>query len=229
MPRQRNPSQNPSSRRGHGDGSLSATQRHQQTLGSGPVGTETPRRFLCGDMGDPVSAARSDLFPNLEDRLRTELQGAASATQGSVFHWHHGGPLSRHRLDADFATVAQQSELEPDSDMGCKDSIGILTGEAGGIAQDIETAVTILGSLVLWSPDGQSQDIGKRLVVIIDLAMREREKSTSSPWWNHISIFDGEREHGVPKSHLSAVQSAPVDVPRTLTNALASTKESSPI
>ena len=64
--------------------------------------------------------------------------------------------------------------------------------------------------------------------MITNLAMREREKSVDSPWWDHISIFDGEREHGVPESHLSAVQSAPVDVPRALTNALASTKEPPP-
>ena len=66
--------------------------------------------------------------------------------------------------------------------MGCDDSIGILTGEERGFAQDIETAITIPSSLVLWFPDGQSQDAGKRLVVITDLAMREREKSADSPW-----------------------------------------------
>ena len=63
-------------------------------------------------------------------------------------------------------------------------------------------------------------------MVIIDLTMREREKSATSPWWDHISIFDGEREHGVPESHLSMVQSFLVDVPRALTHALASTKDS---
>ena len=65
-------------------------------------------------------------------------------------------------------------------------------------------------------------------MVIIDLAMREREKSATSPLWDHISIFDRERENGVPESHLSMVQSFPMDVPRALTNALASTKESPP-
>ena len=107
--------------------------------------------------------------------------------------------------------------------MGGEDPTSILSGAARGIAQNIEEAVTILGSLVLWSPDGQIQDAGKKLVVIIDLAMREREKSATSPWWDHISIFDGEREHGVPDSHLSMVQSFPLDVPRALTHALAST------
>ena len=76
--------------------------------------------------------------------------------------------------------------------MDCEDSIGILIGEERGFAQDIETAITIPGSLVLWSPDGLLQDTRKRLVVITDLAMREREKSADSPWWDHISIFDGE-------------------------------------
>ena len=112
--------------------------------------------------------------------------------------------------------------------MGVEDPTGILTSAEGGIVQDIEEAVTLPGSLVLWSPDGQLQETGKKLVVITDLAMREREKRATSPWWDNISIFDGEREHGVPESHLSMVQSFPVDVPRALTNALASTKESPP-
>ena len=189
------------------------------------MGTETPRRFLRGDMGDPAAAVRSDLFPNLEDRQRTELEGAASASQGSVFQWHRAGPLSNQRLDAAFAAAAQQPAIEPDSDMGCEDSIGILTGEERGFAQDIETAVTILGSPVLWYPNGQLQDARKRLVVIADMEMREREKSADSPWWDHISIFDGEQDRGVPESHLSALKSVPVDVLRTLTNALASTQE----
>ena len=113
MLRQHSPSQNPSSEHGRGDGSSSATQRHQRISGSGSVGTETPRRFLHGDMGDFVAAARSDLFPDLEDRQRTELKGAASASQGLVFHWHCGGLLSKHRLDADFAAAAQLSQVRP--------------------------------------------------------------------------------------------------------------------
>ena len=64
--------------------------------------------------------------------------------------------------------------------------------------------------------------------MITDLAMREREKSADSPWWDHISIFDREQDRGVPESHLSALKSVPVDVPRTLTNALASTQEPPP-
>ena len=136
--------------------------------------------------------------------------------------------LSKHQLDADFATTMQQSEVGQDSDMGGEDPIGILSSAARGIAQNTEEAITLPGSLVLWSPDGQIQDAGKKLMVITDLAMREREKSATNPWWDHISIFDGEREHGVPESHLSIVQSFPVDVPRALTNALASTKDSPP-
>ena len=64
--------------------------------------------------------------------------------------------------------------------MGVEDPTGILTGAEGGIAQDIEEAVTLPGPLVLWSPDGQIQDAGKKLVVITDLAMREREKSATN-------------------------------------------------
>ena len=109
-----------------------------------------------------------------------------------MFQWHRGGPLSSQRLDTAFAAAAQQPTIEPDSDMGYKDSVGILTGEERGFVQDIEIAITIPGSLVLWSPDGLLQDTGKELVVITDLAMREREKSADSPWWDHISIFDGE-------------------------------------
>ena len=65
--------------------------------------------------------------------------------------------------------------------MGGEDPTGILSGAASGIAQNIEEAVTLPGSLVLWSPNGQTQDAGKKLVVITDLAMREREKSATSP------------------------------------------------
>ena len=156
-----NPSHHPSSGRGRGDGSLSATPRHQRLSGLAFAETEITRRFLRGDMGDPAAATRSDLFPGLEDCQRTGQEGAASASQGSVFQWHHEGPLSRHRLDADFAAATQQSEVGPDSHMGCEDPTGMLTGEAGGIAQDIEGAVTIPGSMVLWSPDGHTQDTGK--------------------------------------------------------------------
>ena len=179
-------------------------------------------------MGDPATATCSDLFPNQDDRQRTVLEGAASTSQGSVFQWHRAGPLSRHQLDADFAVAAQQSEVGQDLDMGGEDPTDIPSGATRGIAQNIEQAVTIPGSLVLWSPDGQIQNAGKKLVVITDLAMREREKSATRPWWDHISIFDGEREHGVLESHLSMVQSFQVDVPRALTNAVASTKESPP-
>ena len=226
MPRRPESSQQSSSERERNDGQSFATQGQPRTSASLPTETETPRRFLQGGMGDPVAAPRSDLFPSQDDRQRTVLEGAASTSQGSVFQWHREGPLSRHRLDADFAATHSSLHLGPDSDMNVEDTTNILTSAAGGIAQDIEEAVTIPGSLVLWSPDGQSQDTGQKLVVITDLAMRGREKSATSPWWDHISVFDGEREHGVPESHLSMVQSVPVDVPSALTNALASTKES---
>ena len=226
MPRRPESSQQSSSERERNDGQSFATQGQPRTSALLPTETETPRRFLHGDMGDPAAAACSDLFPGQDDRQRTVLEGAASTSQGSVFQWHRAGPLSRHQLDADFATAAQQSEVGQDPDMGGEDPTSILSGAARGIAQNIEEAVTIPGSLVLWSPDGQIQDAGKKLVVVTDLAMWEREKSATSPWWDHISIFDGEREHGVPESHLSMVQSFPVDVPRALTHALASTKDS---
>ena len=44
-----------------------------------------------------------------------------------------------------------------------------------------------------------------------------------------MSIFDGERDWGVPESHLSLVKSALVDVPTTQTHALASRKEPPPL
>ena len=59
--------------------------------------------------------------------------------------------------------------------------------------------------------------------------MREREKNASSPWWDLVSIFDGEKERGVPERSLSSLESVPLDLQRTLTHALASTKEPSPL
>ena len=77
--------------------------------GSAFAETETPQRFLrIGTWRYAAATARTDLFPGLEDRQRTGLEGAASASQGSVFQWHHRGPLSRHRLDADFAAATAQ-------------------------------------------------------------------------------------------------------------------------
>ena len=105
MPRRPESSQQPSSERERNDGQLFATQGQPRTSGSLPTETETPRRFLRGDMGDPAAAAYSDLFPGQDDRQRTVLEGAASTSQGSVFQWHRVGPLSRHQLDTDFATA----------------------------------------------------------------------------------------------------------------------------
>ena len=73
-----------------------------------------------------------------------------------MFQWHRTGPLSKHQLDADFAAAMQQSEVGQDADMGGEDPTGILSGAARGIGQNIEEAVTLPGSFVLWYPNGQS-------------------------------------------------------------------------
>ena len=83
-----------------------AAQGQPRTSASLLAETETPRRFLRGDMRDPAAAARSDLFPSMDDRERAVLEGAASTSQGSVLQWHRAGPLSRHQLDTDFAAAA---------------------------------------------------------------------------------------------------------------------------
>ena len=155
MPRRPESSQRSRSERERDDGQSFATHGQPRTSASLPTDTETPRRFLHGDMGDPAAATNSDLFPGQDDRQRTVLEGAASTSQGSVFQWHRAGPMSRHQLDADFAAAAQQSEVGQDSEMGGEDPTSILSGVARGIAQNIEEAVTTPGSLVLWSPDGQ--------------------------------------------------------------------------
>ena len=88
MPRQLDSSQKSSSGRERNNDPLLAMQGQSRTLGSTLAGTETPRRFLHGDMGDPAATARSDLFPTMDDRQRTVLEGAASTSQGLVFQWH---------------------------------------------------------------------------------------------------------------------------------------------
>ena len=72
--------QHPRSDRGHGDGQSSMTRRQQRTSSMGSLETGTPRCFLRGDMGDPAAAARSDFFPSQDERQRTMLEGAASAS-----------------------------------------------------------------------------------------------------------------------------------------------------
>ena len=75
----------------------------------------------------------------------------------------------------------QLSEIESASYVGREDCIGILTGEARGNAQDIAITNLVLGSLVLWSPGEQLKGTGKRLAVVTELALREREKNEGSP------------------------------------------------
>ena len=123
----------------------------------------------------------------------------------------------------------QPSEIESDADMGGEDSTGILTGSVGRDAQNLVVTDPVPGSLVLWSPHDELQDTGKRLAVATDLARREREENADSPWWDLVSIFDGEKEQGVPENSLSTLESIPLDLPRTLTHALASTKEPPPM
>ena len=91
----------------------------------------------------------------------------------------------------------QLSEIESVSDMGRKDSTDILTGEEGGNAQDIAVTDPVPGSLVLWSSGEQLQDTGKRLTVVTELTLREREKNANSHWWKPVSMFDGESEWAV--------------------------------
>ena len=100
--------------------------------------------------------------------------------------------------------------------MGGKDSIGILTSAVGGDAQNLVVTDPVPGPLVLWSPHDQLQDTGKRLAVVTDLARRERGENADSPWWDLVSIFDGEKEQGVPENSLPTLDSVPLDLPRTL-------------
>ena len=84
--------------------------------------------------------------------------------------------------------------------MGCEECTGILTSKEGGNAQDIAVIDPVPGSLILWPPREQLQDTGKRLAVVTELALKEREKNPSSLWWNLVSIFDGEKEWAVMRA-----------------------------
>ena len=194
--------------------------------GSGSVDAGTPQRFLRGDVGDPAAAARSDLFPTWEGFPRTEPEGPVSASQGSTFHWHRGSSITPCRLAEDFDATAQMSEAE-----SCPDGrLGNLTGAPGlreGGATSIEESELVPGTMVLWSP-ANSEGAGTRLVVVTALAFRERESNASSPWWDFLSIYDGETEHALPLELLPTLKPVPLEVPRALMPALASTLESPP-
>ena len=105
MPRQENHSQHTRSGRGRGDGQSPTTRRQQKTSIAGSLEIGTPQRFLRGDMGDHAAATHNDFFPDQEERQRTALEGAGSASQGSALQYQRGSPLSRRRLDKDFAAA----------------------------------------------------------------------------------------------------------------------------
>ena len=81
--------------------------------------------------------------------------------------------------------------------------------------------------MVLWSP-ANFEGAGTRLAVVTALAFRERESNASSPWWDFLSIYDGETEHALPLELLPTLKLVPLEVPRALMPALASTPESPP-
>ena len=226
MQRQRGSSRHSGADRGRGDPSSSAARTSLRASGSGSVDAETPRRFLRGDMGDPAAAARSDLFPTWEGPQRAAPEGAVSDSQGSAFQWHRGSSVTHRRLAEDFDAAEQMSEVESRPDA----SLGTLTGAPGlgeGVATSIEESELVPGTLVRWSP-ADSEDTGTRLAVITATAFRERESSPSSPWWDFLSIYDGEKEHALPMDPLPPLKRVPQEVPRALMPALASTTASPP-
>ena len=133
--------------------------------GSGSVDAGTPRRFLCGDVGDPVAAAHSDLFPTREGLQRAVPEGAVSVSQGSTLHWHRGSSAIHCRLDEDFAAHAQMSEAEslPDASLG---TLNDAPGMGEREATSCEETELVPGTLVRWSP-ADSEDTGTRLAVIL--------------------------------------------------------------
>ena len=226
MQRQRGSSRHSGADRGRGDSSSSAARTSLGASSSGLVDAETPRRSLHGDMGDPAAAACSDLFPTREGLQRAAPEGAVSDSQGSTFHWHRGSSSFHRRLDKDFAATMQKSETEslPDA------SLGTFAGAPGmgeGDAMSFEDSELVPGTMVLWSP-ANSEGAGTRLAVITATAFRERESSASSPWWDYLSIYDGEKEHALPVDLLPTLKRVPMEVPRALMPALASTVESQP-
>ena len=107
-------------------------------------------------------------------------------------------------------------------------SLGNLTSALGmgeGVATSIEESELVPGTLVLWSPTN-SEGTGTRLAVVTALAFRERESNASSPWWDLLSIYDRETEHALPLELLPTLKPVPLEVPRALMPALASTPES---
>ena len=186
----------------------------------------TPRRFLRGDMGDPAAAARSDLSPAREGLPRTVPKGAVSASQGSAFQWHRGSPVTQRRLDEEFAAAAaaQSSEFDFLPDVCHGDHVGG-SGVGERDAPILEESKLVTGSLVLWSP---AEGTGTRLAVVTELAFREREKNACSPWWDFLSLYDGEKEHAFSLDFLPTLKPVPTEVPRALMPALASTPEPAP-
>ena len=73
-----------------------------------------------------------------------------------------------------------------------------------------------------------SEGAGTRLAVVTALAFRERESSASSPWWDFLSLYDGEKEHALPVDLLPTLKPVPLEVPRALMPALTSTTASPP-
>ena len=180
MPRRPESSQQSRSERGRDDGQSFAMHGQPRTSASLPTDTETPRRFLHGDIGDPAAAASSDLFPGQDDRQRTVLEGAASTSQGSVFQWHRAGPMSRHQLDADFAAAAQQSEVGQDSDMGGEDPTSILSGRDVPSAKNLSTGTAQQRLFLVLK-------VVLHAVVVISEVLRLNTKNRCSRCCRHIS------------------------------------------
>ncbi|MCG8454392.1 MAG: KH domain-containing protein, partial [Spirochaetales bacterium] len=97
-----------------------------------------------------------------------------------------------------------------------------------GVAPSIDEPERVPGTMVLWSP-ATSEDAGTRLAIVTALAFKERESSASSPWWDFLSIYDGEKEHALPLEPLPPLKRVPQEVPRALMPALASTAASPPL
>ena len=226
MQRQRGSSRHSGADRGRGDSSSSAARTSLGASSSGWVDVETPRRSLHGDVGYPAAAARSDLFPTREGLQRTVPEGAVPASEGSTFHWHRGSLATHRRLAEDFAAHAHMSEAEslPDASL---ETLNDAPGMGEREALSCEESELVPGTLVCWSP-ANSKDKGTRLAVITATAFRERESSPSSPWWDLLSIYDGEKEHALPMDPLPPLKRVPQEVPRALMPALASTMASPP-
>ena len=109
-------------------------------------------------------------------------------------------------------------------------SLGNLTGAPGlgeGVATSIEEFELVPGTMVLWSPTN-SEGAGTRLAMVTALAFRERESNANNPWWDSLSIYDGEKEHALPVDLLPTLKPIPLEVSRALMPTLASTTASPP-